>query len=205
MKKLIALAIFVGIPLLGAMWWFSTYNSIKNHDEAVRKAYGEIQVVLQAANDKIPGLVAIVEKAASAEKDTLVAVTQARASASQAVQQAKVDPNVKLTPTEEKAVQERLDTAQQQLRTLMISVQSTVERYPTLKSQGGFRTLQTQFEGAINRIAQERRVAQERIETYNSQVRDFPAIKVATYYGFETRPYFTAKADAQDAPVPSFK
>jgi LemA protein len=49
-----------------------------------------------------------------------------------------------------------------------------MERYPELKSNQNFLTLQRQLEGLENRIAVERRRFNETVRDYNTEVRRFP-------------------------------
>ncbi len=79
-----------------------------------------------------------------------------------------------------------------------------VERYPELKSNENFLTLQAQLEGTENRIAVERRRFNEAVQQYNRYIRKFPQNVVASMFGFAQKAYFQANAAAQEAPKVKF-
>jgi LemA protein len=79
-----------------------------------------------------------------------------------------------------------------------------VERYPELKANQNFLTLQAQLEGTENRIAVERNKFNEVVQSYNTQVRSFPTNFIAGIFGFAPRPYFTAQPGAEKAPTVNF-
>nr|MQY76418.1 LemA family protein [Spirochaeta sp.] len=57
------------------------YNTIQRNEEAVFKAWGDLESQLQRRADLIPNLVAVVKGYAAHEKETLEAVIEARAKA----------------------------------------------------------------------------------------------------------------------------
>jgi LemA protein len=80
----------------------------------------------------------------------------------------------------------------------------TVERYPELKSNQNFLTLQSQLEGTENRIAVERMRYSEAVRDYNTRLRLFPGSIVASLRGFKEKAYFEATPGAQEAPKVKF-
>jgi LemA protein len=78
------------------------------------------------------------------------------------------------------------------------------EQYPTLKANQNFQDLQTQLEGTENRISVERGRFNEVVRTYNTQVKSFPTVFLAGMFGYSPRPYFQAKAGAENAPEVKF-
>jgi LemA protein len=79
-----------------------------------------------------------------------------------------------------------------------------IERYPDLKSNQNFLTLQAQLEGTENRISVERRRFNEEVQLYNRYIRRFPQAFVASIFGFQTKLYFQAAAEAEQAPKVEF-
>ncbi len=59
------------------------YNQIQKNDEAVKKAWADLQAALQRRHDLIPNLVEVVKAYAKHERQTLEAVTRARAQVGQ--------------------------------------------------------------------------------------------------------------------------
>ena len=80
-----------------------------------------------------------------------------------------------------------------------------MERYPDLKANQNFLALQSQLEGTENRINVERDRFNEQVRNFNSAVKRIPTSLVASIGGFESRGYFEAEAEAQEAPEVSFE
>jgi LemA protein len=78
------------------------------------------------------------------------------------------------------------------------------ENYPQLKANNNFRDLQAQIEGTENRIAVARRDFNNAAQAYNAQVRSFPTVIYAGWFGFQPKPYFQSAAGAETAPSVSF-
>ena len=78
------------------------------------------------------------------------------------------------------------------------------ENYPELKANNNFRDLQAQIEGTENRIAVARRDFNNAAQGYNAQVRSFPTVIYAGWFGFQAKPYFQSSAGAEAAPSVSF-
>jgi LemA protein len=191
---LIILVFFVivcGLALMGS------YNRLVKSQQAVDSQWGQVQNVYQRRADLIPNLVNTVAGAANFEKSTLTEVTNARAS----VGRVQLDPTK--APTDAKQLEE-FQAAQGQLGNALSRLLVVVERYPELKANQNFLTLQAQLEGTENRIAVERNKFNEVVQTYDTQVRSFPNNLIAGMFGFAPRPYFAAQAGAERAPTVNF-
>ncbi|HWQ93337.1 MAG TPA: LemA family protein, partial [Clostridia bacterium] len=138
----------------------SGYNRLVQLSQASDKQWAQVQNVYQRRADLVPNLVATVSGAADFEKSTLTEVTAARAS----VGQVRVDPNTAPQNAQQLAEFER---AQGQLSSALSRLLVVVERYPELKANANFQTLQAQLEGTENRIAVERGRFNEAIQAYN--------------------------------------
>ena len=80
----------------------------------------------------------------------------------------------------------------------------TVERYPELRSNQNFLTLQSQLEGTENRITVERQRFNEAVREYNTRLRLFPGSIVAGMRGFREKAFFEATPDAATPPKVKF-
>src|SRR6266850_2599094 len=80
----------------------------------------------------------------------------------------------------------------------------TVERYPELKSNQNFLTLQSQLEGTENRITVERQRYNTAVRDYNTRLRTFPASVVAGMMGFKPKAFFEAAPGSETAPKVKF-
>ena len=158
---LILLAILAVVGFLGC----NGYNGLVKEDEAVKKAFGNVNTEYQKRSDLVPGLVEIVKGAAKFEQTTLTAVVEARAKATS------VNINAdNLTP--EKIAE--FQAAQGQLSGSLSRLMATVEAYPTLKATEGYQKFQLQYEGIENDIKNSRKQFNEAVNGYNTKVRSFP-------------------------------
>jgi LemA protein len=66
----------------------------------------------------------------------------------------------------------------------------TVEAYPQLKSDQAFLRLQDELTGTENRIAVSRTDYNTAVQSYNTYIRNFPAVITAKVTGAKPREYF---------------
>jgi LemA protein len=191
-------AAVVGIALLVVLWAAGVNNKIVALNQGVDAQWAQVQNVYQRRAELIPNLVNTVKGAATFEKGTLESVVQARAS----VGQVKVDPT--RAPDDPKQLQQ-FQAAQDQLSSALSRLLVVVERYPELKANQNFLNLQTQLEGTENRIANERRVFNDKTRDYNTYIQQVPATFVASFRNFRPKPYFEATAGAERAPQVQFE
>ena len=174
-----------------------TYNSLVTLDQATQSQWAQVENVYQRRADLIPNLVNTVSGAANFEKSTLVEVTNARAS----VGRVQLDPNK--APTDA-AQLEQFQAAQGQLSNALSRLLLVSERYPELKANQNFLSLQAQLEGTENRISVERGNFNKTVQDYNVAVRSFPTNLIAGMLGFPPRPFFTAQPGAVKPPPVQF-
>lgn len=189
MKKTgIIIAIIVGVILI---WGIGIYNGLVNKQEAVSKAWGQVENVYQRRADLVPNLVALVKNYTEYEQGTLLAVTEARAKAANATVNTETFDENEFANYE--AAQKELDNT---LNRLIVSI----ENYPDLKASENYLTLQAQLAGCENRILTERQRFNEAAKAYNASLRRFPGNVIASMFGFEKRPYFEADEGTDKAP-----
>jgi LemA protein len=188
---LILLAIVVIIGFLGC----NGYNGLVKQEEAVKKAWNNVQTEYQNRSDLVGNLVNTVKGAANFEQKTLTDVIAARAKATS------VNINAdNLTP--EKIAE--FQAAQGQLSGSLSRLLATVEAYPTLKATENFTKLQGQLEGIENGIKNSRKIFNDEINTYNTKVRSFPMNILGGIFGFKQKEGFKAEAGAEKAPEVKF-
>jgi len=165
------------------------YNTIQKLDEQASSAQGQISVQLQRRNDLIGNLVNTVKGYAQHEEAVFTQVAQARAGLTSAIQSK--DP-------------EQMANANQQVSNALRGLMVQVEAYPQLKADRGFLNLQDELTGTENRIAVARNDYNQAVNSYNSYIRQFPAVITAKVTGAQPRKYFTATAGAEAPPVVDF-
>ena len=191
---IVALIVIALIAVTG-FWMKGVYNTMVTQDEQVKTAWGQVENQYQRRADLIPNLVNTVKGYAAHERDTLEAVIQARARATQTTVNA---DNL------DQASLQQFQAAQGQLSSALSRLMVVIERYPDLKANESFNTLQAQLEGTENRIAVERMRFNQTAQGYNTYIRSFPATILAGMFGFQTRPYFAADPGSEKAPTVDF-
>jgi LemA protein len=188
--------LFIGFAALLAVSGCG-YNQLQGMDEEVNGAWAEVQNQYQRRADVVPNLVATVKGAANFEQETLQRVVEARAAATSV----KLDANALNNPETFR----KFEQSQSQLSSALSRLLVVVEKYPELKANQNFQTLQAQLEGTENRIAVARKRYIERVAAYNTAVRSFPTNLTAKYLlGLEVRPTFSADEAAQKPPEVKF-
>jgi LemA protein len=195
----IVIAILLFVVVVAALAIGGIYNRLVRSQQAVDQSWAQVQNVYQRRADLIPNLVNTVSGAANFEKSTLVEVTNARASVGRV--QGQIDPNK--APTDA-AQLEKFQAAQGELSNALSRLLVVVERYPELKANQNFLSLQAQLEGTENRISVERGNFNRTVQDYNVAVRSFPTNFIAGMLGFAPRPFFTAQPGAEKAPPVQF-
>jgi LemA protein len=133
------------------------------------------------------------------ERETLNAVVEARSRAT-AMQ---LPADIQSRPELLKQFQANQDTLTNALSRLLV----VVERYPDLKANQNFLTLQSQLEGTENRIAVARRDYIDAVKVYNTELRTYPGKwwHALLYSELQPRANFEAPAELQRAPAVDFR
>ncbi|HEV3350088.1 MAG TPA: LemA family protein [Methylomirabilota bacterium] len=193
---LIVLGVIILIVVGGIGWAIGINNQLVSQEQLVNEKWAQVQNVYQRRADLVPNLVETVKGFATQERTVLEEVTKARASVA----------GIKATPEliNDPAAFQKFQQAQAELGGALGRLLVTVERYPELKSNQNFLTLQSQLEGTENRIAVERMRYSEAVRDYNTRIRLFPGSLVASLRGFKEKAYFEATPGAQEAPKVKF-
>ncbi|MDB5722716.1 MAG: LemA family protein [Alphaproteobacteria bacterium] len=173
-------------------------NSIPTAEENAKARWADVQNQYQRRADLIPNLVETVKGYAAQEKSTLTAVTEARAKATSI----QVSANDLTDPAKVQQFEQAQGQLSQSLGRLLVSV----EAYPDLKSNQNFLALQSQLEGTENRITVARGDYNNAVQSYNTQIRTFPAVIGAkVFYGSKPMtPFQATSPNAEKAPTVSF-
>ena len=195
----VLIAILLVVVVVAAITIGGSYNRLVRLQQAVDQSWAQVQNVYQRRADLIPNLVNTVSGAANFEKSTLVEVTNARASVGRV--QMQLDPNK--APADAAQLQQ-FQAAQGQLSAALSRLLLVSERYPDLKANQNFLSLQAQLEGTENRISVERGNFNQTVQDYNVAVRSFPTNLIAGMLGFPPKPFFTAQPGAEKPPPVQF-
>jgi LemA protein len=184
---LIILAAVGFLVVLGGCQFVTTRNKLATEKEAISAQWSQVDADLQRRSDLIPNLVETVKGYAKEETGVMESLANARA----AMMGAK-------TPADKIEANNQITSA---LGRLMV----VVENYPNLKANENFKQLSYSLEGTENRILQSRRVYNEAVQEYNSDLVVFPANIVASMSGFSREDaYFKTDPAARAAPKVQF-
>ena len=178
--------IIVGIIVILALAALLIYNRTVSRRNAVDNSWAQIETALQRRHDLIPNLVESVKGYAKHEQSTFEEVTKARSGA------------VSAKAPGSQAVAEDMLTAA--IGKLIV----VAEQYPQLRATENFQQLQQQLSETEDQIAITRRVYNDTVQTYNTQIQQFPASIVANQFHFEPRKFFDAPKEAEATPEVSF-
>lgn len=172
-------------------------NSVPTAEENAKAKWANVQADYQRRADLIPNLVATVKGYAEQERTVLTEVTEARARAVQVQLSADQLGN----PQAVQAYQ----AAQGQLSSALNGLRVTFEKYPELKSNENFLTLQSQLEGTENRINVSIKDYNEAVQAYNTRIRTFPdMIGAKIVHGAKPMVPFQAQPGSDKAPTVDF-
>jgi len=193
-RRLTPLLLLAGLLGLGGCG----INNIPTYDEQVKAAWAQVENQYQRRADLVPNLVETVKGFATQERETLQAVVEARAK----VSQMNVSSDILDNPEAFQAFEQNQAALSSALSRLMV----VVERYPELKSNQNFLTLQSQLEGTENRISVARRDYIQAVQQYNTEIRTLPGSiwHSLMYSDMPIRETFEASAGAEQAPQVEF-
>lgn len=189
---LVAIVVVIAIMLVPVI------NKIPTQDEEVTAAWSQVTNQYQRRADLVPNLVSTVQGFANQEREVLTQVVEARSK----VAQMQIPKDILTNPGAFQAFQANQDALSSALSRLLV----VVERYPELKSNQNFLTLQSQLEGTENRIAVARRDYIESVKRFNTTIRTIPGrwVRSIFYPELTVKENFTAAPGAEVVPQVKF-
>lgn len=171
--------IIIGIVALIVVYVWFTYNSLVATKVRVAQSWKDIDIQLKKRYDLLPDLVETAKKAAALDKEVLTEVTRLRSEGMKAAQKG-------LDPAERGAIEGRLST-------LMRDIKVQIEAYPEIKAHEELLKLMGDVSGIEDKIAYARQFYNANVGEYNTKVKLFPAVLVASFLGFTPAHYFEAE------------
>ena len=169
----IIIGVVVGFLLIvGIIWYISTHNKFVALRSSVEEAFSTMDVHLKKRYDLIPNLVETVKGYAKHESEVLRGVTEARSNAQAA-----------------NTAAEKLE-ANKQLSQALRSFNMVMERYPDLKANSNFMSLQSDLRTIEGEIANSRKYYNGVVKAFNTKREKIPSSIVAKMMKLEKQPYF---------------
>lgn len=193
----VVIGVVVLIAIIFVLYGIRAYNNMVQMDEGVKEKWAQVENVYQRRLDLIPNLVETVKGYAAHERETFQAVTEARAKAGGMI-------NIGADVLKNPEMFQQYQQAQASLYSALSRLMVVVEKYPELKANENFLSLQNQLEGTENRITVERMRFNEAARGFNTYIKQFPRVILARMFGFNDKPYFNAQEGAETAPKVKF-
>ena len=179
----IALIVIAVIVVLAVLYFVAKRNSIISARNRVEEAWSGIDVQLKRRHDLVPNLVETVKGYAEHESQTFEKTTQARAAAMQA-----------------QGVEETAK-AEQQLTRALADLKAVAENYPTLRATENFQQLSRNLSELEDEIQASRRIYNSNVQSYNTDIEQFPGSIVAKQGHFTKREFFEIEDPSDREPV----
>lgn len=159
------------------------YNRLVRLRNTVRSSWSDIDVQLKKRFNLVPGLVETVKAYAKHEKGVFEKVTEARVRAMQSG-----------SPGE-------MARSENAFRDTLKSLFAVAEAYPELKANENFLRLQGQFQELEESIESARRYYNAVVRDYNTSTETFPAVIVASTFGFKPAEFFELESPEERKPI----
>ena len=168
------LGIILGVIVLIALFFGTTYNSLVKLRNMVKDQWSQIDVLLKRRADLIPNLVETVKGYTKHESETLEAVINAR---NKAVNAQGAEAEMK---------------ANGELSGALSRLFALAESYPDLKANQNFMDLQNNLKDTEDKISYARQFYNDAVLKYKNKLEVFPSNIVASMFGFKPEPFFEA-------------
>jgi LemA protein len=170
--------IVLGVLILGLIGGVvSIYNGLITVSNNVRKAWKNIDVVLQQRNDELPKLIETCKGYLKHEREMLTKITELRTGYAGAAQ-----------------IQEKV-RIENELANLLKQLRIVAEQYPDLKAVQGFLQIQERVSALESKIADYREAFNDVVNTYNIQIQRFPDLLLAKTMSYETHAFLEVPAE----------
>lgn len=166
----IGMAIFLGVIVIGLIYFISLYNNLVRVKHNVSQAWSNIDILLKQRHDELPKLVEVCKQYMQYEGSTLEKIIAARSGVSDARQAGDIGA---------------LGMAEGQLRMGLGSLFAVSEEYPELKANENFQHLQSRITGLEDAIADRREYYNDSVNINNVRIEQFPDVIVARFFNFK--------------------
>ena len=172
------LFIILGIAVILGIFLWTIYNQLVRAQNVVDEAFSGIDVQLKKRFTLIPQLVDATKAYNKHESEMLERIVKLRSGAS---------------------LQETADNDQQVTSTLNL-FKITVEDYPELKANTLFLKLMDNLSTVENDLAMARRYYNGATRDYNTKIEVFPAVLIASKFGFKEVEFYEINEDEKAVP-----
>lgn len=172
MAGIIIGVVFAVLVIALVIWIMTTYNKLIRMRNNVEEGFSTMDVYLKKRYDLIPNFVETVKGYAKHEKETLTQVIAAR------------NACVNASNADERIEKEG------ELQSVLKQLAVVVEKYPDLKADTQFISLQNTLQSLENEIASSRKYYNGVVKIYNVKRELFPSNIIASMFRFEKKPLY---------------
>ncbi len=180
---MIVVIVIVAILVIGVLLFIGKRNSIIAARNRVDESWSGIDVQLKRRHDLVPNLVETVKGYAVHESQTFEKITKARAEAMSA-----------------QGVGETAK-AEEKLSGALTDLRAVAENYPQLRATENFQQLSRNLSELEDEIQASRRIYNSNVQSYNTDIQQFPGSVIANMGDFTPREYFEIEDAADREPV----
>jgi len=180
---LIAIIVVVAIIVIAVLYFVAKRNSIIASRNRVDESWSGIDVQLKRRHDLVPNLVETVKGYASHESEVFEKATKARAEAMSAHSVADTSK------------------AESNLSGALTDLRAVAENYPTLRATENFQQLSRNLSELEDEIQASRRIYNSNVQSYNTDIQQFPGSIIANQGNYTAREYFEIENPAEREPV----
>jgi LemA protein len=175
----IAIIVVVAIIVIAVLYFVAKRNSIISSRNRVDESWSGIDVQLKRRHDLVPNLVETVKGYASHESEVFEKATKARAEAMSAHSVADTSQ------------------AESKLSGALTDLRAVAENYPTLRATENFQQLSRNLSELEDEIQASRRIYNSNVQSYNTDIQQFPGSVIANHGDFTAREYFEIENAAE--------
>ncbi len=170
-------SILMGLIAVLLLYLFMTYNGLVTAKVRVDQSLKDIDVQLKKRYDLLPDLVETAKKATGLDEKIFLEVARLRSDALKAKEEGNTAERAKV---------------EGQISSMMRDVKVAVEAYPDIKSHGELASLMESVTAIEEKIAYSRQFYNGNVADYNTKLRVFPNVLIASTLGFKESEYFNA-------------
>lgn len=174
--------VILAVVAIVVVFVWTLYNSLVTAKVRIQEAWSGIDVQLKRRTDLIPNIVASVKGYAAHEKEVFENVTKARSA---------------LLSAQTVGEKGQADTM---LSGALKSLFAIAEAYPQLRANENFLQLQNELSDVEAKIAYARQFYNANVMDYNTKIKVFPNMLLASTFGFQEEEFFQAD-QAERQPV----
>jgi len=176
---IVVAAVVVLFAVIFIGWYISTHNKFVKMINQCDEAWSTIDIYLKKRFDLIPNLVETVKGYAKHESETLTRIAEARSMVASA-----------------SSSSDRIE-AEARLTGALRGMRVWVERYPELKANSNFTSLQNQLASIEDELKNARKYYNATVREFNIKRDSFPSSIVANRMRLEKQPLFTVDSEEE--------